>query len=303
VTVPAPPRCADAARIRSDPAYATAPPAARLFLVEVPGPWGRTALTDSRLDRYASGRLADRADVADVRVVLIRRPGRHAQPQGDALRRWALVDTRPGRERVHWGAWRHEHELLEVDLFVPEVPPDPAGPQHLALVCTHGRHDVCCALRGRPVAFALAAAAPHWDVWECSHLGGDRFAANVLLLPSGELFGSLDAASAVEAVRVYDEGRLLLDHHRGRVGRPMVEQAALHHAAVVLGEDRRGALRVLHVGGGDDLWRVQVGGGGRRYVVTVAAGWSEPARLTCAAGHPDRVRRFSLAGMEDAGPL
>ena len=303
MTVPALPRCADAARVRSDPAYATAPPAARLFLVEVPGPWGRTALTDSRLDRYASGRLADRADAADVRVLLVRRPGRHAQPPGHAPRRWALVDARPGHERVHWGKWRHEHELLEVDLFAPEVPPDPAGPQRLALVCTHGRHDVCCALRGRPVAFALVEAAPDWDVWECSHLGGDRFAANVLLLPSGELFGSLDNTSAVAAVRAYDEGRLLLDHHRGRMGRSMVEQAGLHHAAVVLGEDRREALRVLHVSGGGDVWRVHVGASGRRHVVTVAVRWSPPARLTCAAGHPDRVRRFDLVGMEDVGPL
>src|SRR3712207_7703861 len=46
-----------------------------------------------------------------------------------------------------------------------------------------------------------------WDVWECSHLGGDRFAANVLLVPTGDLFGSLDAASAVDVVRAHDEDR------------------------------------------------------------------------------------------------
>jgi hypothetical protein len=107
----------------------------------------------------------------------------------------------------------------------------------------------------------------------------------------------------VEVVRGYDEGRLLLGHHRGRIGRPMVEQAALHHAAVALGEDRDGALRVLHVGGGGPVRRVQVGAGERRYVVTVGVHWSEPARLTCAAGHPDRVRRFDLVSLEDAGPL
>jgi hypothetical protein len=153
------------------------------------------------------------------------------------------------------------------------------------------------------VAFALAEAAPGWDVWECSHLGGDRFAANVLLLPSGELFGSLGTVSAVQAVREFDEGRLLLDHHRGRIGRPMVEQAALHHAAVALAEDRLGALRVLHAGGAGDLRHVQVAARGRRYLVTLRVGWSEPARLTCAAGHPDRVRRFDLVSLEDAGAL
>jgi hypothetical protein len=83
----------------------------------------------------------------------------------------------------------------------------------------------------------------------------------------------------------------------------MVEQAALHHAALVLAEDRRGALRVVRVTGRDEVWRVYVAGGGRRYVVIVAAHWSEPARLTCAAGWPERVRRFDLVGFEDAGAL
>ncbi len=300
MTVPTLPRCADAARERSDPLHATAPPSARLFLVEVPGPWGRTALTDSRLDRYASGRLADHAQAVGVRVLLVRRPGRHAVAPGDGPRRWAVADTRPGREAVHWGTWQHEHELLEVDLHAPPVP---GGPQRLALVCTHGRHDVCCALRGRPVALALAQTATDWDVWECSHVGGDRFAGNVLLVPSGDLFGSLDPASAVDVLRSHDAGRLDLRHYRGRVGRPPVEQAALHHTAVALGEDRRGALRVLDVDGADDVWRVEVGAGGRQYVLSIAAHWSQPARLTCAAGRPERVRRFDLLGFDDAGPL
>jgi hypothetical protein len=50
------------------------------------------------------------------------------------------------------------------------------------------------------------------------------------------------------------------------------------------------------------VWRVDIAGGGRRYVVTIAVHWSEPARLTCAAGRAERVRRFDLVGLEDAGP-
>ncbi len=301
MSVPAGFRCADAARERIDPLHATAPPSARLFLVEVPGPWGRTALTDSRLDRYTSGRLADRAEAAGVRVLLVRRPARRVPPATEAARRWALADTRPGHEVVRWGSWEHEHELLEVDLAAPAQRAEPSGPQQLALVCAHGRHDVCCALRGRPVAFALEASAPGWDVWECSHLGGDRFAANLLLVPTGDLFGSLDPVSAVAAVRAYDQGRLLLGHHRGRIGRPMVEQAALHHAALALDEDGRDALRVLHVTGADDVWTVDLATGGRRYRVRVGGHWSAPAQLTCAAGRPERVRRFDLLSIEDAG--
>ncbi|MDC3002011.1 hypothetical protein OA174_05370 [Actinomycetota bacterium] len=61
-------------------------------------------------------------------------------------------------------------------------------------VCTHGKRDVCCATSGRGYALARQAAAPDAHVWECSHLGGHRFAPTCLFLPSGRLYGRLDAA-------------------------------------------------------------------------------------------------------------
>ncbi|MEC9213404.1 MAG: sucrase ferredoxin, partial [Actinomycetota bacterium] len=61
-------------------------------------------------------------------------------------------------------------------------------------VCTHGKRDVCCATSGRGYALARQAAAPDAHVRECSHLGGHRFAPTCLFLPSGRLYGRLDAA-------------------------------------------------------------------------------------------------------------
>ncbi len=79
------------------------------------------------------------------------------------------------------------------------------GPQRLALVCTNGKRDQCCALRGRPVAAAIAAATD-WDTWECSHLGGHRFAATMMLLPTGDMFGWLDPESALEVMQTVRRG-------------------------------------------------------------------------------------------------
>jgi hypothetical protein len=298
----APPRCSDAARERHDPMFATAPPAARFLLVEVPGPWGRSAPTDTRLDHYSSGRLADRTGRAGVRILLVRRPGRHVQPPPDTPRAWALVDTRPDRARVHWGVWRHEQELLEVDLEAMDAPsgaprPDP----HLALVCTQGRHDLCCAVRGRPVALELARAAARWNVWECSHVGGDRFAANLLLLPSGEMFGGLDPASAVDTLAAFDADRIALPHHRGRVGRAPVAQAAIHHVAVATGLADRDALNVVRVGGDDPHWSAEVAGRGGRWRVDLVTRWADAARLTCSAGGAERARRFDLTALTELG--
>ena len=90
--------------------------------------------------------------------------------------------------------------LLDASTCPPLAFPDPPGigepgPPALHLVCTNGRHDPCCADLGRPVVRALVAArAP--DVWECSHIGGDRFAANLVCLPDGVYYGRVDPDGA-----------------------------------------------------------------------------------------------------------
>jgi (2Fe-2S) ferredoxin len=84
----------------------------------------------------------------------------------------------------------------------------------MILVCTHGVHDVCCALRGRPVAAALSSRWPEL-VWECSHVGGDRFAPNLIMLPDGFYYGNLDSESALATVEAHLGGTVLPDGLRG----------------------------------------------------------------------------------------
>jgi hypothetical protein len=243
-------RCADSARMRGEPLHATAVRYSRFLLLEVPGPWGDSALNGEHMDAGVAGRLAQAAKAADTHVLLIRRPGRHpSAPTGTASRSmaWAFADTSPGVQRVLWGSWRDPADLLDLDLTAAiPGPANAAGPQRLALVCTNGKRDQCCALRGRPVAAAIAAATD-WDTWECSHLGGHRFAATMMLLPTGDMFGRLGQESVIEAVQRFDAGQVMLSHYRGRAGQPFPVQAALHAAAVRLGEFRRGALRASSV--------------------------------------------------------
>jgi hypothetical protein len=89
------------------------------------------------------------------------------------------------------------------------------------LVCTNGRRDECCTLRGAPVLRALGDRAV-----ACTHLGGHRFAANVLVLPDNLLFGRLDPAGAVALADALEAGELPLEHFRGRCPLPPEQQAA-----------------------------------------------------------------------------
>jgi hypothetical protein len=243
-------RCADAARMRGEPLHASAVRYSRFLLLEVPGPWGNSALDEKHMDAGVARQLAHAAKAADTHVVLIRRPGRHPSARTDARNRsmaWAFADTSAGVERVLWGSWRDLADLLDLDLTaaIPGAA-NAAGPQRLALVCTNGKRDQCCAIRGRPVAAAIAAATD-WDTWECSHLGGHRFAATMMLLPTGDMFGWLDPESALEVMQRFDAGQLMLSHYRGRSGQSSPVQAALHAAAVRLGDFHRGALRASSV--------------------------------------------------------
>ena len=238
-------RCADAARMRGEPLQASAVRYSRFLLLEVPGPWGTSALDGRHLEAETARRLAGAAADSGTHVLLIRRAGRHpsAVPgTGTRPMAWALADTSPGAERVQWGSCYDPAELLRLDLAAA-LPDSARGPRRLALVCTNGKRDQCCAVRGRPVAAAIAATG--WDTWECSHLGGHRFAATIMLLPTGDMFGWLTPESAVEVIRGFDAGQLAASHYRGRCGQPAPVQAALHAAAVRLGDCRRDAIREI----------------------------------------------------------
>src|ERR1700757_1030266 len=70
-------RCTDSARMRGEPLHASAVRYSKFLLLEVPGPWGESALDGKHMDADVAKRLAEAAKAADTHVLLIRRPGRH----------------------------------------------------------------------------------------------------------------------------------------------------------------------------------------------------------------------------------
>jgi hypothetical protein len=287
-----PDRCAASAERRGDPPYGTAAPIPRWLLVEQPGGWGSEAVLESGLDPAVGAELLRRWELgARTRVLLIRRPGRRPAPDRKA---WAVVDSTAGAERVGWGSWDRPEDLLDIPTDRPVG--DPGGP--LYLVCAHGRHDPCCAIRGRPVAEALDAARPG-AVWECSHVGGDRFAANVIALPHGLYYAHVTTDTAPLLAEAYERGEVRVDLLRGRSAFAPAAQAAQHHARVALGETGLDALRPLGMAQvGDQVWRVRLAVPGGSVRVTVRAGTGDPVRLTCESTRAERPRVWELLALD-----
>lgn len=263
------------------------------LLVEEPGAWGPGAVPASRLGEDVTAALRGTAAERGVKLLLVRRPtARDLDPGGP--RRVFLVDVRRGRARTLTRSATPEGlpaAVADAEGWEPHDPP-------LLLVCTHGRKDWCCALRGRPVVTALAALAPG-PVWECSHLGGDRFAATALSLPTGVTHGRLSPADAPALVGALLGDRVLPHRLRGRSCDPVVVQAAECFARLELGLDAVEALRPRAVvDGGGGRWRVDLEREGRPVRVHLRVGSAPAQRLTCSAPDDRHARTWELERVE-----
>lgn len=251
------------------PCLATATGKARgWLLLEHPGPWPESVgdLTGPLAPHIAA------AQRGGVRPQLIRRPGkRRATPPFQVYAAWSYGPDVwvEGRELTH------PDELGELDLAAlgrgerPRFGVPVKDP--LLLVCTHGRHNACCARTGVPLARALSGRFGA-AVWETSHVGGDRFAANLVCLPYGLYYGNLGEAEAIAAVEAYQNGEVTLDRLRGRAGLPEPAQAAEHHVRAETGLLGLDAVAVESVTGVDPSYEVIVKAAGARYRVIVEHG-------------------------------
>ena len=213
----APMRCSTLADELNEPMIGSVEQRVRWLLVEDRSAWGTDAVKD-----VLSADFARDAKARGVRVLLVRR--REGDPAADAVRRVMLVDT-VSREM----AIRTVADLSELTLdAVAEAPVAEFGAamtDPIFLVCTNGKRDACCALRGRALVGALAA--DHGErVWDCTHLGGHRFAGNLVCLPDGIVYGRVSAADGPRLADAFLDGRLDPLLLRGRSAWPAPAQVA-----------------------------------------------------------------------------
>jgi hypothetical protein len=283
-------RCAAASVLRDEPVTGTATHVRTWLLLEHTGPWGADALRDARLPEGLGAALQQRARTHRAKVLLIRRFS--SKPDGDGVRVFAAYAD-PVRPRLESGTLSDEREVLDLDLgALRRGGSTGLAPYDGSLfgVCTNGRHDACCAEKGRPVAQALDRAHPE-ETWEISHIGGDRFAANMVVLPHGLYYGRLDPPSAIAVAGSHLAGELDLDHLRGRASYPMAVQAAEAFLRRELGATRERDLVLVRSAVDADVTTAGFTVTGATYDVTVRT-TRDPdtsTQLTCKARRANPV--------------
>lgn len=289
-------RCSAASQDLAEPLAGSASTVRAFLLVEAPGAWGVDAVTGSRLPVPVKERLAELARVHGVRPLMIRGHGR----QRTAGTRVFAAFVHTDRPWVETTVLDDAASLVGLDLDGLASGRSPGLTPYdepLFLVCTHGRHDACCAELGRPLGKAMHEADPE-HTWEVSHIGGDRFAPNVLVLPEGLYYGRLTPDDAATFVASHRAGELSLPHLRGRCAFPFAVQAAEIYLREHLRLRSLAALPLVSSGRDRDEVQAVFEVDGVRWRVRVRSVRGTARRLTCRAVSDSGGLEHTLLGLE-----
>lgn len=263
--------CSDFSAQAGEQLFGTAPRCDVWLLLEYAESWEFDAFEGSRLSQPVKNRLTTALKtIPRSRLQMIRRTG-----STQATPTFYLAVSREPNLRLYRFNLNAYADVMRLDL--PAVVSGDARydgnkvSEPIILVCTHAARDRCCARIGVPVYNALAAQ-PGWDVWQTSHLGGHRFAANVVCLPHGIVYGRVTPDDAISVVERYRNGEVVIDKLRGRSNQDGVLQAAYYYFRHHTGATAINAFHATQMNTiAENHWRVEMtGADGAKHSVELA---------------------------------
>ena len=218
--------CSVRSREAAEQAFGTASMGDAWLLLEYPRPWAPRAFQDSALPKAVKTHLAGLLkSVPRSRLLLIKQTRKVEGPLS-----LFVVRSRESVSSILKYEFFQYEQLPDLELASALCGASPSGPTlwegPLFLVCTHGKRDKCCAKFGIPIYKTIQTLVGESPVWQCSHVGGDRFAANVVCFPDGLFYGHVTEETAKSIVEEYSERRIVLTEFRGRAYYSYPVQAA-----------------------------------------------------------------------------
>jgi hypothetical protein len=209
-----------------EPLFATAPRIEAWILLEYPYPFSAKTFEESSLSEDLKAHLSAALDsIPHSRLLMIKQKINLNHSGFDLI----LVKSSAQDQRITRYRMDTYDDLFSIDIESSLTssatihPGEETSP--LFLVCTNGKRDRCCARYGLPVFIELQKFGSG-DVWQSSHVGGHRFAANVINLPYGIYYGRLTAPEVQSFVELAKEGEIVLPYYRGRTCYTEEQQAA-----------------------------------------------------------------------------
>jgi hypothetical protein len=206
-----------------EPMLGTADPVDVWVLLEYRPIWKARAVEQSDL-APAVRKWLDQSLARLAQCGLKARPQLVRQPEVDDARVRLLVGVQEGLVQFS-GAGYYFLTGIDLEAVVRQPHRHQRLTQPQYFVCTNGQRDLCCARFGLPVYAALRERVGE-RVWQITHLGGHRFAPNVLTLPQGVVYGRVTTDDVGTLLAAVENDRLSFPHVRGRAWYPPPVQAA-----------------------------------------------------------------------------
>lgn len=286
--------CAAVSAASEEPLAATASRIDNWIVLEYRGLWDRDVLGASLFSTELKDHLREQLRaLAPSRLLFVKKPERRLYGR----RHVYFGSSRSGKERFYQLEVDHQEDLVGFDFVdglagdgLPGVPLD----HPLLVVCTHGKRDRCCAKNGQPLYDALRHEVESSWVWQSTHVGGDRFAGNVVVLPQGLYYGRVQPGDASALLEAHAAGRIDLERYRGRAAYSFPVQAAEHAIRETEGLLGIDDLHLVAVDSNGEAWRIRFStpDGAVSEVEVVSEVSDERVFLTCGAAEPQRARRY-----------
>lgn len=203
--------CFDNSLQASEQIFATAPNVNFWILIEYKDFWEEKAFNNCDIDIEVKNVIRDLAgQYPKSRIQLIR----NELSSKDHIKLYIAV-TKETEKKVYEFRVISYQDILKID-FERGLSEKTLKSQPLLLVCTHGSHDKCCGEKGLELFGHLSKHEKDFEVWQTTHLGGHRFAANILILPGGIYYGRINKENYVKIRDSYFDSKLETGFLRGR---------------------------------------------------------------------------------------
>lgn len=297
---PTPFYCSEHSLAIGEQLFGTAPRIQTVLALEYDGRWESDILSENQLPEPVQSLLATwKETLPDTRVFFIKRDKNVSERNSFAFFVALIHET---------NAALYEFSLADYgDLLTLDIPAVvlSQAPQYdgyrradpVLLVCTHGRRDRCCARFGRPAYDQLVTLLGD-SVWQSSHVGGHRMAANVVTLPHGVFYGRVaqdNNQAFVDAVR---SGQIYLNAYRGRTCYSQAEQAAEYYLRRATGLTTLDEVRLVQTNQKEGAWwiRFKQHSTGTFHDIRLAAAKSEfSSFMSCGDAESKNVLQYQLA--------
>ena len=173
--------CAEVSAALNEPMIGSAPQVGLWILLEVRDVWEPKNLETNSLPDVANAWLDDAMVRGEAEGWMPRAQFiRHRRRPSDPL---TVMTFREGElRRQEIGDYSELAAIDPLDCQMRQCE------EILYFVCTHARRDVCCSREGLPTWQRLDTLS-NGRAWQTTHLGGHRFAPNVLTLPTARSYG------------------------------------------------------------------------------------------------------------------